>query len=977
MQDLARAAPRWTGRRRALRRGQRLERAEGELGAERQQHPGRPQRVAAEQREEPRAAGRREASPGRPVGEKQTAEVGQAPASAVRRTLGSAASTPTRPGHRPAGVDGPRRRSGRGRATVLRSPRCQPEPPREGRPTRRRPQASASPASSRPPRGHQSPPAVRRRRAARAPAPPCLTTAIAARSVREPRAGRPGRPAAAAERLDDHGLLDRSAPNSVRTRSRRTVGSGDPVAEARARGRPGAGRPRWWSCARVELGPVHGQLRRVAATRRSPTYQNAHATGPAAARRSTRAARRWRGEARCEVVQHRLEPAAGCVRSGNSLLGRLRSQARILTLKRGRPIAGHAPSRDSSDQMGHDPASRSRPRSARRAAQTASADVAPRHVGGVSRSRSPTRCNSRHRVRPPPASRVRRRGRSELGYRPSGSRPPLRTRRSRLLGLQPRALARHRRPRSSTGSCTRSPSRAQQHGSHLILCHADDRGRARSPPTADLLDTAEGRRLRAHQHPPRRPPYGVARRRERRAVLHLRPPRGPPTSTTPGSTSTARAGTRAAVEHLVAQGHRRIGFVGWPPGSGVGRRPPRRAGGGARARRGLPAGPQLPGGRPRTAWRGPRGRASGCSTLADPPTALVCASDSLALGVLRAPTRLRRPDLGVTGFDDSPVAALARSASPASQPAARAARPRLPRRRRGARSHRHTPPPDSAARPDPHLPESTSSPAHPTTRQERSRRVPRQHRTMTAAPRRTLRLAAWRHRFAAVHRRLRRGSAFRRQRGVAADWASSARRRLAEVLIGSSARRDRRGDGRRRGLGRRVRQRPPRSSPAHRPQPAAEPGFRRRRRPGRLLPVSPTVAGYAATARSTPTRADLENADDFYPNLREAFTVDDKFYCAPKDFSTLGAGHQPDAWEAAGLTEADVPTTWDELAPSRETLTTGEQVGPGVSPDYAAPRRLHGAGRRRPGRPTVRRWRTARRTSRRSTSSNRWWPTAR
>jgi multiple sugar transport system substrate-binding protein len=71
----------------------------------------------------------------------------------------------------------------------------------------------------------------------------------------------------------------------------------------------------------------------------------------------------------------------------------------------------------------------------------------------------------------------------------------------------------------------------------------------------------------------------------------------------------------------------------------------------------------------------------------------------------------------------------------------------------------------------------------------------------------------------------------------------------------------------------------------------------------------------------------IEDVDDFYPALIEAYTVDDTLYCLPKDFSNLALVINTDAWEAAGLTDADIPTTWDELAQVAETLTTDEQAG--------------------------------------------------
>ncbi|RJK95464.1 sugar ABC transporter substrate-binding protein [Vallicoccus soli] len=71
----------------------------------------------------------------------------------------------------------------------------------------------------------------------------------------------------------------------------------------------------------------------------------------------------------------------------------------------------------------------------------------------------------------------------------------------------------------------------------------------------------------------------------------------------------------------------------------------------------------------------------------------------------------------------------------------------------------------------------------------------------------------------------------------------------------------------------------------------------------------------------------VEDADDFYPTLREAFTYEDEEYCLPKDFSTLALQIREDAWQRAGLTDADVPTTWDELRTVAQRLTTGGQTG--------------------------------------------------
>jgi DNA-binding LacI/PurR family transcriptional regulator len=106
-------------------------------------------------------------------------------------------------------------------------------------------------------------------------------------------------------------------------------------------------------------------------------------------------------------------------------------------------------------------------------------------------------------------------------------------------------------------------------------------------------------------------------------------------------------GTAAATSHLIARGHRRIAFIGWPPGSAVG--DDRRRGWETAMRA---AGLSADG----LARHTPDGVAEGEAlarellTMAEPPTAVVCVSDPLALGAWR------HRDLAVIGFDDTPVA---------------------------------------------------------------------------------------------------------------------------------------------------------------------------------------------------------------------------------------------------------------------------------------------------------------------------------
>ncbi|MFB9234383.1 LacI family DNA-binding transcriptional regulator [Plantactinospora siamensis] len=134
------------------------------------------------------------------------------------------------------------------------------------------------------------------------------------------------------------------------------------------------------------------------------------------------------------------------------------------------------------------------------------------------------------------------------------------------------------------------------------------------------------------------------------------------------------AGAAQATRHLIGAGHRRIAFVGWPAGSGVG--DDRRSGWLAALREAdLPYADELD-------RRTVDGITEGAAVtrdllaLAEPPTALVCASDSLAIGALQA-ARTYPPngrDLAVTGFDDTPVAqaiGLTSVSQPLGQAAAR------------------------------------------------------------------------------------------------------------------------------------------------------------------------------------------------------------------------------------------------------------------------------------------------------------------
>lgn len=120
------------------------------------------------------------------------------------------------------------------------------------------------------------------------------------------------------------------------------------------------------------------------------------------------------------------------------------------------------------------------------------------------------------------------------------------------------------------------------------------------------------------------------------------------------------AGTSDAVDHLVLAGHRRIAFVGSPSDKAVG---DDRLAGWQRAMK-----------RHRLTTRGLSVRdvdsiATGARAVTqlldgdEPPTAFVCASDTLAVGCFHRANELGAivgRDVAIVGFDDSPVAGLLR-----------------------------------------------------------------------------------------------------------------------------------------------------------------------------------------------------------------------------------------------------------------------------------------------------------------------------
>ncbi|MGP3991943.1 LacI family DNA-binding transcriptional regulator [Streptomyces sp. 3N207] len=272
---------------------------------------------------------------------------------------------------------------------------------------------------------------------------------------------------------------------------------------------------------------------------------------------------------------------------------------------------------------------------------------------GVSPQTVSNALNSPDLLRPETLERVRR-AIDEMGYRPSRAAQMLRTRSSKLIGYGVRPS-----PPGTTAPVLdrflHALSEAADEAGFRILLFASPPGSASLKGYEELLDQhrVDGFLLSDtdERNDPRQawlanrgvPFVAFGRMWSKRQIGDWVDVDG-------------ACGTDAAVEHLIALGHRKIAFLGWQRGSGLG---DDRADGWQRAmqRHGLPT-------------RGRRAQSlddvDAARTAVEPlldagATAVVAASDTLALGcfhALRERGATPGRDVAVTGFDDSPMAAV-------------------------------------------------------------------------------------------------------------------------------------------------------------------------------------------------------------------------------------------------------------------------------------------------------------------------------
>lgn len=104
-------------------------------------------------------------------------------------------------------------------------------------------------------------------------------------------------------------------------------------------------------------------------------------------------------------------------------------------------------------------------------------------------------------------------------------------------------------------------------------------------------------------------------------------------------------------------------------------------------------------------------------------------------------------------------------------------------------------------------------------------------------------------------------------------------------------------------------------------------GFASGKPPDVFMVDATKFVGYAQAGDLLPYGNTLSYLNDLYPTLRQTFTYQNQLYCAPKDFSTLALEINTNDWAQAGLTSADIPTTWDQLESVAKKLTTGGVTG--------------------------------------------------
>jgi DNA-binding LacI/PurR family transcriptional regulator len=280
-------------------------------------------------------------------------------------------------------------------------------------------------------------------------------------------------------------------------------------------------------------------------------------------------------------------------------------------------------------------------------------EAVARHAG-VSRQTVSNAINAPERLRPETLKRVLS-AIEALGYRPNRVARSLRTQSTRMLGYRMEPVKENVSSPVLDRFLHSLTDTAREAGYHLLLFAAHDEADELAAYDELIRTNAVDAFVFAgtHHEDPR---HSWFAERGAKAVSFGRP--WGQSRVEAWVDVDGAAGTSAAVQHLVGLGHRRIAFLGSPPDRAVG--DDRFAGWqSAMESYGLGTSGLL--------LRGPDTPETGAKLAGellqatDRPTAIVCSSDTLAMGCYRRAKELGLTigqDLAVVGFDDSPTAAF-------------------------------------------------------------------------------------------------------------------------------------------------------------------------------------------------------------------------------------------------------------------------------------------------------------------------------
>ncbi len=274
------------------------------------------------------------------------------------------------------------------------------------------------------------------------------------------------------------------------------------------------------------------------------------------------------------------------------------------------------------------------------------------HAAGVSRQTVSNALNRPDLLRPDTLTRVRE-AIDDLGYSPNRAARSLRTRTSHLVGMRVEPVVEDSANAMMDRFVHTLVESTEVAGYHVLL-FTDGGDHEATDPYDELLRSAAvdafviTDTFRGNPHAAWLTERGVP-------FVAFGRPWEEPSSQHPWVDVDGRAGVGLAVDHVVERGHSRIAWVGWQKGSFIGE--DRRAGWLERMHEhGLSTS--------RMSARGEDTVEFGCRAahalldVSEPerPTAFLCASDTVAMGVLRALHELglhAGRDVAVVGFDDS------------------------------------------------------------------------------------------------------------------------------------------------------------------------------------------------------------------------------------------------------------------------------------------------------------------------------------